>query len=115
MSIRKRHGAHRTGPASAGQRSNAKAGKRWSHKVMEHSDALDLQAEIFKTGTPQDLAQSLKKSAQSSRRRKGTAFQSAMSMLNFYINRAGRHLTKSRRAALQAAKGKLRTAFGRAP
>jgi hypothetical protein len=90
-------------------------GKRWSHEVMEHSDALDLKHEIFKTGTPQAIAQSLKQSAVHSRRRKGTAFQSAMSMLNFYINRAGRNLSKERRKTLQTAKTKLRETFGRAP
>ena len=80
---------------------------------MAHSDALDLQHDIFKTGSADEVAVSLKKSALASRRRKGTPFQSAMSMLNFYINRAGRNLTRERRRTLQRAKGKLREAFGR--
>jgi hypothetical protein len=116
MNTRKRQVARRTRDGRpAGKRPAATGGKRWSHQVTDHSDALDLQPELFKSGTPQEIAQSLKKSAEHSRRRKGTAFQSAMSMLNFYINRAGRNLTKPRRAALQAARGKLRTAFGREP
>lgn len=82
---------------------------------MEHSDALDLEKEIFKSGSAQEIAQSLRSSAVHSRRRKGTPFQSAMSMLNFYINRAGRNLPKTRRATLQKAKQELRSAFGRAP
>jgi hypothetical protein len=80
---------------------------------MEHSDALDLEADVFKSDNPQAIAESLKRSSERSRRRKGTPFQSAMSMLNFYINRAGRALPKHRRDVLQRAKQKLREAFGR--
>jgi hypothetical protein len=82
---------------------------------METSDAMDLQRDIFKTGNAEEIAQSLKQSSTKSSRRKGTPFQSAMSMLNFYINRAGRNLPKTRRATLEQAKRKLREAFGRAP
>lgn len=82
---------------------------------METSDAMDIEYDIFKTGSAELIAQSLKRSSTKSRRRKGTPYQSAMSMLNFYINRAGRNLPKSRRATLQQAKRKLREAFGRAP
>ncbi|WP_345816269.1 DUF3175 domain-containing protein [Paraburkholderia sp. PREW-6R] len=98
-----------------------KAGKprtgtqKWSQHVMETSDAMDLEHDIFKTGSAESIAQSLKHSSTTSRRRKGTPYQSAMSMLNFYINRAGRNLPKSRRETLQQAKRKLREAFGRAP
>jgi hypothetical protein len=88
---------------------------RWSHQVMEHSDAMDLEPDIFKTGSAHDIAESLKRSSTHSKRRKGTPFQSAMSMLNFYINRAGRNLPKKRRDTLQQAKRKLREAFGREP
>ncbi|MEM5457724.1 MULTISPECIES: DUF3175 domain-containing protein [Paraburkholderia] len=98
------HAAHR-----------AKSPKKWSHHVMETSDAMDIQHDIFKTGSAESIAQSLKQSSTKSRRRKGTPFQSAMSMLNFYINRAGRNLPKTRRDTLQQAKRKLREAFGRAP
>ncbi|CAG9167818.1 hypothetical protein LMG23992_00923 [Cupriavidus laharis] len=83
-------------------------------QVSEHSDALDLEPGIFKRTDPTEIAASLKRSAEHSRRRKGTAFQSAMSMLNFYINRAGRNLPKTQLDTLQRAKGKLREAFGRA-
>ena len=82
---------------------------------METSDAMDIEHDVFKTGSAQTIAESLKRSSTQSRRRKGTPFQSAMSMLNFYINRAGRNLPKSRRDTLQQAKRKLREAFGRAP
>lgn len=83
-------------------------------QVSEHSDALDLEPGIFKRTDPTEIAASLKRSAEHSRQRKGTAFQSAMSMLNFYINRAGRNLPKTQLDTLQRAKGKLREAFGRA-
>jgi hypothetical protein len=92
-----------------------KTGKRWSHRVMETSDAMDVQQDIFKKGNAQEIADSLKKSSTRSSRRKGTPFQSAMSMLNFYINRAGRNLPKSRRNTLDVAKKRLREAFGRKP
>ncbi|EIF34299.1 Protein of unknown function (DUF3175) [Burkholderia sp. Ch1-1] len=93
----------------------AKSPKKWSHHVMETSDAMDIQHDIFKTGSAESIAHSLKQSSTKSRRRKGTPFQSAMSMLNFYINRAGRNLPKARRDTLQEAKRKLREAFGRTP
>ncbi|MFM0555395.1 DUF3175 domain-containing protein [Paraburkholderia sediminicola] len=99
--------------AHAAQR--AKSPKKWSHHVMETSDAMDIEHDVFKTGSAESIAQSLKQSSTKSRRRKGTPFQSAMSMLNFYINRAGRNLPKTRRDTLQQAKRKLREAFGRAP
>ena len=83
---------------------------RWSHRVMETSNA-----GIFKSGSADEIAQSLKRSSTHSRRRKGTPFQSAMSMLNFYINRAGKNLPRGRQAELKAAKLKLREAFGRKP
>ena len=108
MRVGKKHATRNAGKGTG------HTGKRWSHKVMEHSDALDLEHEIFKTGTPQAIAQSLKQSAVHSRRRKGTPFQSAMSMLNFEINRAGKSLPPARRRVLDQAKGELRKAFGRA-
>lgn len=98
-------------PRSGGARRHA---RRWSQRVTETSDAMDLKADIFKADSPAAIAESLKQSAMRSRRRKGTPYQSAMSMLNFYINRAGRNLPKTRRATLQKAKQKLREAFGRA-
>ena len=89
--------------------------KRWSAEVTEHSDALDLEQGAFKHDHPADIAASLKHSAEQSHRRKGTPFQSAMSMLTFYINRAGDNLSEERLAKLEAAKDELRKAFGRKP
>ncbi|SAL30940.1 hypothetical protein AWB73_02650 [Caballeronia turbans] len=93
----------------------ARSTHRWSHHVMETSDAMDIQRDIFKTGNAQEIADSLKRSSTRSTRRKGSPFQSAMSMLNFYINRAGRNLPKSRKSTLERAKKRLREAFGRKP
>lgn len=87
--------------------------KKWSAQVTRQSDALDLQKEVFK-GTPVQIARSLKRSAERSRRRKSTPYRSAMSMLTFYINRGGKNLSATRRKNLEKAKEKLREAFGRA-
>lgn len=85
--------------------------KYWSSKVTRESNALDLEPGVFTWRDPKQIARSLKKSAESSRRRKGKAFQSAMSMLNFYINRAGRNLSRDRLKILEQAKIELRKAF----
>jgi hypothetical protein len=82
---------------------------------MQRSDAMDIEPDIFRSGNATEIAASLKRSSTASRRRKGTPFQSAMSMLNFYINRAGRNLPKERRNTLRSAKRQLRVAFGRKP
>jgi len=87
--------------------------KRWSAHVTHTSDALDLEKDVFKSNDPDKIAKSLKHSAEESDRRKGSSFQSAMSMLNFYENRAGKNLTKRQRAPLEKAKNKLRALFGR--
>jgi hypothetical protein len=89
------------------------APKRWSKTVTEHSNALDLAPSVFSSSDPKAIAHSLKLSAERSKRRKGTAYQSAMSMLNFYINRAGKNLSKKRLAVLERAKNELRAEFGR--
>ncbi len=89
------------------------ASKRWSGDVTRHSNALDLEGGVFKLASAKKIAASLKRSAEASRRRKGTAYQSAMSMLNFYINRAGRDLPARKKHTLQVAKSELRKAFGR--
>lgn len=102
----------RAGRARSTDRGHA---KRWSGDVTRGSDALDLEPDIFKSDDPGEIAASLKRSAERSRRRKATPFQSAMSMLNFYVNRAGRNLPKTRRTTLERAKRKLREAFGRKP
>lgn len=87
--------------------------KRWSRRVSETSNAMDLQKGVFALDSPGRVALSLKRSAERSRRRKTDPFRSAMSMLNFYINRAGRKLPKARRARLEAAKNELRRLYGR--
>ena len=87
---------------------------RWSAKVTKHSDALDLERSVFKSEDPHEIALSLKRSAQASKRRKGTPYQSAMSMLNFYINRAGKNLPKKQKRVLERAKDELRDVFDRA-
>jgi len=87
--------------------------RRWSASVTQHSDALDLESSVFKSTDPHRIALSLKRSAQRSKRRKGTPYQSAMSMLNFYINRAGKNLPQKQKRVLERAKGNLREVFGR--
>jgi hypothetical protein len=117
-STRQRHAlAGERHKQASGKKSGGNGGgtKRWSHHVMETSDAMDIQKDIFKSGNAQEIADSLKRSSTHSKRRKGTPFQSAMSMLNFYINRAGRNLPKTRRTTLEQAKKRLRAAFGRTP
>lgn len=89
------------------------AKKKWSQDVTEHSDALDLDKGVFAKDDPKEIAASLKRSAEHSERRKASPFRSAMSMLTFYINRAGDGLSKSRRAKLEKAKDELRLAFGK--
>src|SRR3546814_4098843 len=89
------------------------AREKWSQDVTEHSDALDLEEDVFTLDDPKKIAASLKRSAERSKRRKGTPYQSAMSMLTFYINRAGDNLPAERRKVLEAAKDELRAAFGR--
>ena len=83
----------------------------WSGRVTQRSNALDLDRSIFTSKDPRAVAASLKRSAERSRRRKGTPFQSAMSMLNFYINRAGRNLGAKQKRVLERAKNELRKAF----
>ncbi len=87
--------------------------KRWSHDVTEHSDALTLEHGVFALADPKEIAASLKRSAEASHRRKAEPFRSAMSMLTFYINRAGKNLSEADRERLEQAKDELRKAFGR--
>lgn len=89
--------------------------KRWSRDVTEKSNALDLESDVFTMNSPRQIALSLKRSAERSRRRKSSPYRSAMSMLTFYINRAGRSLPKERREKLEAAKDRLRELYGRTP
>ena len=87
--------------------------KRWSQKVTQHSDALDLQHGVFSKSDSKAVARSLKRSAEQSTRRKSDPYRSAMSMLNFYINRAGKKLSKERTHILKQAKDELRALYDR--
>jgi hypothetical protein len=86
--------------------------RRWSRRVSERSDALDLEDKVF-TRTPRAIAMSLKRSAERSKRRKSTPYRSAMSMLTFYENRAGRKLPARKKRVIEDAKRELRRLFGR--
>lgn len=86
---------------------------RWSAEVTAHSDALDLEDHVFTLKDPREIALSLKRSAERSWRRKAEPFRSAMSMLTFYINRAGTNLSDAQRDVLERAKDELREVFGR--
>jgi hypothetical protein len=90
-----------------------KKSKRWSQKVTQNSNALDLEEDVFTKESPRSIALSLKRSAESSKRRKSDPFRSAMSMLTFYINRAGKGLPQERRTRLEKAKDELRDLFGK--
>jgi Protein of unknown function (DUF3175) len=85
--------------------------KKWSGAVTKHSNALDLEGGVFKKRDPKKIAQSLKRSAEHSKRKKSSSYQSAMSMLNFYINRAGKSLKAKEKEPLEKAKGELRKLF----
>jgi hypothetical protein len=92
----------------------ADPGDKWSGRVTRESNALDLEEGVFTWKDPRRIAASLKRSAEASRRRKSPPFRSAMSMLVFYINRAGKSLDPQQRAVLEAAKIELRKLYGRA-
>jgi hypothetical protein len=92
----------------------AKNAKRWTRHVTQTSNALDLERGVFSKDDPKSIARSLKRSADTSERRKSDPYRSAMSMLNFYINRAGKKLPKERRAKLEAAKDELRKLYHKA-
>jgi hypothetical protein len=87
--------------------------KRWSQRVTQESDALDLRRGVFTLRDPKKIAASLKRSAERSSRRKAGAYRSALSMLTFYVNRAGKTLPKTQRDRLERAKGELKKQFGR--
>src|SRR5438270_12791972 len=91
----------------------AKRSKRWSARVMRTSDALDLERGVFTKRSPRAVARSLKRSAERSHRRKSAPYRSAMSMLTFYMNRAGSDLSASQRRVLARAKNELRELYGR--
>jgi hypothetical protein len=87
--------------------------KRWSHEVTKRSNALDLEANVFTKDDPRSIARSLKRSAEQSKRRRSDPYRFAMSMLTFYINRAGKNLPEQRRERLEAAKVELRALYGK--
>ncbi len=89
------------------------APKRWSQRVTQESDALDLKRGVFKLPSAKKIASSLKNSAEQSTRRKANAYRSALSMLTFYINRAGNNLPKTERERLERAKVELKRQFGK--
>ena len=103
----------KAGSARGGSARKKTSSRRWSQRVTEHSDALDLKQGVFKLTDPKKIAASLKRSAERSSRRKAGAYRSALSMLTFYINRAGKGLPKTQRARLERAKGELKRAFGK--
>ena len=87
--------------------------KKWSKKVTETSDAMDLEKDVFKQKDPKKIAASVKQSAEKSKRKKAAPFQSAMSMINFYENRAVKNLSAAQKKVLDEAKNELRKLFGR--
>jgi hypothetical protein len=104
----------RTAHKQRASKKRASGARKWSARVTRESDALDLKGGVFKLDSPKRIAASLKRSAERSRRRKADAYRSALSMLTFYINRAGRNLPASRKRILNQAKDELRVQFGRA-
>ena len=105
MAARKKAASRRT--------TSRKTTKRWSARVTRESDALDLKGGVFKQSSAKKIASSLKRSAERSARRKSGAYRPALSMLTFYINRAGKNLPKTQRDRLERAKGELKREFGR--
>ena len=100
-------------PKPAKKTARRTSGSRWSDRVTKNSNALDLERAVFTSGDAHRIAMSLKRSAERSKRRKATPYQSAMSMLTFYINRAGKGLPQRKLRVLERAKGELRKVFGR--
>jgi hypothetical protein len=105
-------GGRKTGSGAA-TKPKASSPKRWSQRVTKHSDALDLKQGVFTLQHPKKIAASLKRSAERSSRRKAGAYRSVLSMLTFYINRAGKALPGTQRERLERAKGELKKLFGK--
>ena len=113
--VRKRAVAKQVAGRTMVKRTRKSTSKKWSAAVMQRSDAMDLEAGIFKKSSARQIALSLKRSVERSTRRKSPPFRSAMSMLNFEINRAGKNLSAHRRSLLNQAKNELRKLFHREP
>jgi hypothetical protein len=116
--IKEKPAAGKKSKSAAGHRGTTRtkgktSGRRWSAEVTEHSNALDLDKGVFKLGSPGKIAKSLERSAARSTRKKSGGYQSAMSMLNFYINRAGKNLSASKKKILEKAKDILRADHGK--
>lgn len=113
----KKAAAHKTRARPSARRKAAThkgaTSKRWSQRVTKHSNALDLKRRVFTLHDPKKIAASLKRSAERSTRRKTNPYRSALSMLTFYINRAGKTLPKTQRERLERAKGELKRQFHR--
>src|ERR1700754_3621726 len=101
------------GKIPARKSTTRKGSSRWSQRVTRESDAFDLKSGVFKQTSAKKIASSLKRSAERSSRRKSGAYRSALSMLTFYINRAGKNLPKTQRSRLERAKGELKKEFGK--
>ncbi|WP_119301619.1 DUF3175 domain-containing protein [Dongia deserti] len=110
---RKTTGRKSSGRRSAGRKTAGGKNRRWSAEVTRRSDALDLEQSVFKSSDPHKIALSLKRSAERSKRRKSAPYRSAVSMLTFYMNRAGKNLPQRQLRVLERAKGELRKVFGR--
>jgi hypothetical protein len=108
----RKSGIRRRKPGSS-RRTATASRRRWSQEVTEHSDALTLEGGVFTSKDPRRIAASLKRSAERSNRRKSDPFRSALSMLTFYINRAGKNLPSARKKILMQAKEELRKQFGK--
>ena len=110
--LKKKVAAKSTAKKSVSRKSTSKkkssSGRKWSAGVTKNSNALDLEKDVFKSDSPEKIAGSLERSAKRSKRKKGTSYQSAMSMLNFYINRAGKNLPAKKKKVLTKAKDKLK-------
>ncbi|MGX9390780.1 DUF3175 domain-containing protein [Nitrobacteraceae bacterium UC4446_H13] len=115
---REKAAAHKSSAESRGRKKKiatrkSATSKRWSQRVTKHSNALDLKQRVFTLHDPKKIAASLKRSAERSTRRKASPYRSALSMLTFYINRAGKTLPKTQRERLERAKGELKRQFHR--
>jgi len=104
----KKSSSSKRATSSASKTTTRRSPKKWSSNVTKHSNALDLDKGIFKSKSPNKIARSLEDSAEKSTRKKGSSYQSAMSMLSFYINRAGKNLPAKQKAILNEAKDKLK-------
>jgi hypothetical protein len=113
MVSKRRKTSHRHSSQPHSSKKRAAGARKWSARVTRESDALDLKGGVFKLDSPKRIAASLKRSAEHSKRRKADPYRSALSMLTFYINRAGRNLPATRKRTLNRAKDELRVQFGR--